>query len=357
MPGCAAGGSTKLPAGAPALEPGVWKKISPPAPFGVVPNTFTQGLALDPCNAGVMYVGVDGFDVKASMGGLYKTTDAGATWARIGTPNLDEPVRVRVDPRNPQHLYVGDGVRGGTLGFWVSNDGGATWTMPPAFKALSAMGFVSDVYDVAPDPADFAHVLVTSHSPWGGSNSKWNNNSGVLESKDGGATWIVHDPFAGAGYGNNIWFLGDGRTWLLGTQGHGFWRTADAGATWTKVTDNSMQHGGGSLYRTKSGVLYAGGTPHMMRSADNGLSWTMIGPYSGINAVWGDGSRLYSGVLFQNAAWLTAPEEAGTPWTNYDGGTQKFTSGPFEMAFDAANGILYSASWGEGVLALKVVKP
>jgi hypothetical protein len=43
-------------------------------------------------------------------------------------------------------------------------------------------------------------------------------------------------------------------------------------------------------------------------------------------------------------------------WTNYGGGAQKFTSGPFEMAFDAANGIMYSASWGEGVLALRVAK-
>jgi hypothetical protein len=41
-------------------------------------------------------------------------------------------------------------------------------------------------------------------------------------------------------------------------------------------------------------------------------------------------------------------------WTPYNGGAQKFTDGPFEMAFDAANGILYSANWGNGILALKV---
>jgi hypothetical protein len=199
---------------------------------------------------------------------------------------------------------------------------------------------------------------VTSHSPWdgfgGGANAQWgNDDSGVLESQDGGDNWVIHDPIKGWSHGNGVWFLDDRSSWLFGSQADGFWRTTDAGAHWTQViADNNMQHGGGGVYRSRSGTLYAGGTPHLMRSPDNGVTWKLIGPYSGFNFVIGDGTRLYTAPVF-GPDFITATESDDSTWTSYAGGPA-LTGGPFEMAFDAANGIVYSANWTAGLWALRI---
>jgi hypothetical protein len=349
-----------LPQGAPALTMGSWKDISP---AGVDWDTvFTQGLAIDPCNPAVLYLTTDSFD--ASKGGLYKSVDAGATWTRVakitgGPGYLDEPIKVVIDPKNTQHMYVGDGVRGGSEGFWISTDGGNTFTQPTGFSDLKSQLFPFDVYDVSADPTDFDHVLVSFHGAWGWTDTKWNTNSGVLESKDGGMTWTVHEPMMGWGTGHAINFLykpelglGDSKSWLLGTQGAGQWRTTDAGATWKKVSETGIQHGGGKVYYTKAGVLFATGGNQNMRSSDNGATWTPVGPGGGYNGIVGDGKLLYTAKCFGPTAITTSPETDGTKWT--DSSSQQFKQGPFEMAFDGVNGIVYSASWGSGMWALKV---
>jgi photosystem II stability/assembly factor-like uncharacterized protein len=346
------------PPGKPALTAGVWTNISPvDVPFG---DAFTQGMAIDPCDPATLYLTVCSFDVEVNKAGLYKSTDAGATWKK--TSALDEPIRIRIDPRNPRHLYAIDGVRGGTQGFFVSVNGGETFEQPEGFASLktSAGIFQADTYDVAADPADFDHVLVSHHSAWGWTDTKWNTSSGVLESKDGGTSWIVHEPLAGWGSGHAINFLfnpelglGNSDTWLLGTQGPGMFRTEDAGKTWTKVSELGIQHGGGSVYYDKAGVLYASGANGNLRSADNGLTWTKVSEGKGYNAVFGDGELLYTAPGFGPTSYFTSPEGEGTTWTPFNT-TQQFSAGPFEMALDRANGILYSANWGEGLWALKL---
>jgi hypothetical protein len=347
-----------MPATKPNLTAGVWTNISPAdVPFG---DAFTQGMAIDPCDPATLYLTVDSFDVEVNKAGLYKSTDAGATWKK--TSALDEPIRIRIDPRDSRHLYAVDGVRGGTQGFFVSVNGGETFEQPEGFTNLktSADIFQYDTYDVAVDPSDFDHVLVSHHSAWGWTDTKWNTSSGVLESKDGGTSWIVHEPLAGWGSGHAINFLfnpelglGNSDTWLLGTQGPGMFRTEDAGKTWTKVSDLGIQHGGGSVYYDKAGVLYASGANGNLRSADNGLTWTKVSEGKGYNAVFGDGELLYTAPGFGPTSYFTSPEGEGTTWTPFNT-TQQFSAGPFEMALDRTHGILYSANWGEGLWALKL---
>ncbi len=343
----------------PSLTAGAWQRITPPGVTMTADNhVFCQGLAIDPAHPSTLYLCVCAYDV--SKGGLYKTDDGGGTWAKIG--NLDEPIHVAIDPRHTNHLYCVDGVRGSTLGFWVSHDGGKTWTLPPGFTAATQLPVgTQDLYSLATDPTDFNHVLVSFHSPWRDS-----VNCGILESRDGGATWTVHNPPAGSarGYGMAIFFLynpvtkqGNKNTWLFTTQAGGFYRTTDGGATWTQVYGLQMTHGGNQLYRTKAGVLYSGGYQYPVCSTDNGASWQQVKTglvYSWYMGICGDGKTLYTACSNSNEPFFTSPETDGIHWTAYAGGTQKFSAEPFEMGYDPVNRILYSASWSEGLLALKL---
>lgn len=359
-------GTTDLPAGAPELEVGRWTDITPPEiPKGDPENLIGQGLTMDPCNSAVLYWGTTPF--QSEYAGLYRSTDAGGSWTRLGTPGgvdenrstfVDMPLRIRVDPNDPQHLYVGDGVRGDTLGFWISNDAGETWEKPAGLIALGEERgyFVDDIYDVAVDPTDFDHVLVSFHSGWSDELS-----SGVVESKDGGETWEAFEGPPSWGSGHSIKFLyeptlgiGDANTWLLGTQEDGYWRTTDAGQNWDKVSDESIFHGGGSIYYSSDGVLYATAVTGILRSTNNGESFTHI-DLPGTTGIVGDGETMYTGAAygFGEQPILVSPETDGRNWTEFNSQTLE-DGGPYEMVFDPVNRIIYSSNWFQGIWALKL---
>lgn len=355
---------TALPASAPALEVGVWKNITPASHLGYLgsPETMiAQGIAMDPCDTATLYWGTTPY--QPDKGGLFKTTDGGGSWTKLGP--FDEPLHVRVNPSDPQHLYVGDGVRGSTQGFWVSHDGGETWAKPEGFVAVAAsIGItqssgMDDIYDVAVDPTDFNHVLLSFHSPW--SWDEFDLGAGVIESKDGGNTWNVIER-QGWGHGHSIKFLyepelgiGDSNTWLLGTQGPGYWRTSDAGKTWQQVSANGIAHGGGTSYYTKEGVLYASGSPKNLRSTDNGETWTEL-PVGGATCIFGDGTRLYSAPAWGMNPFFVSPESDGLTWEPQAGDQVFDNGGPYEMVMDKANGIIYASMWEQGVWAMKVAE-
>jgi hypothetical protein len=352
----------------PALTPGIWKNITPsalslPGTYGV---TFVTVAPSDSCT---LYASFD-------VAGLWRTTDGAATWAKVGTPPatygptttyLDSPVAVAVDPDDTNHLYATEGVRGTSMGFWVSTDAGATWTWPPGFVSISATIGTVDMTAMVVDPTDFKHVLVGSHSAWKGM-----GNAGILESKDGGATFIAHAASASWPAGSlGVHFLyapdlgiGNKDTWLVGLDGNGFWRTTDGGASWTQVETWGTAHGGHAIYYAKNGTLYAGGYQYPVRSSDNGVTWQQVSsglPYAYYYTVQGDGKVLYTMKSFAdngahyNEPYQASPETDGLTWTAYQGGAQKFDNGPATMIFDRGDRIMYSANWTAGLWALEVL--
>lgn len=119
-----------------------WQQVGPGAGLhedpnrglveGRIPTTgITLSLAQDPRDStgGTVYVG--------SGGGLWKTTNAGASFTQLGVPAV--PVGgVGVDPSNPDTVVAATGQafqgggEGGGLGAYVSHDAGRTWTRPAA---------------------------------------------------------------------------------------------------------------------------------------------------------------------------------------------------------------------------------
>jgi hypothetical protein len=355
----------------PALKPGVWTDITPPDLKGsnhyCDANYGSQSVQLDPHNKAIIYVAVD-------QRGLWKSVDAGATWKLVGTPPakccppttayIDSPIDFRIDPNDSRHMYIAQGVRGNTVGFWVSTDGGENWAEPPGFLDVMKVA-TNDTATMAVDPSDFNHVLLSSHSPW------HVPERGVMETRDGGKTFLTHTAPVGGSATFGINFLnnpalgiGNSQTWIASVDGSGMFMTADSGQTWKNVSTLGTIHGGiRELYYTKSGVVYSGANYQMARSTDKGLTWTAVGPKfgSGYYQVIGDGNNLYAQVANtggngtgSDQPYLTSAESDGVTWTPYQAGAQKFSDGPYQMTFDAVSRIIYSANWCAGVWALKV---
>src|SRR6185369_96890 len=137
-------------------------------------------------------------------GGMRRSTDSGASWVAIGDlPMPNSLGRVRIDPHDSMHLYATGSVQGESLGFWVSHDGGAHWTIPATFLAgAQASTWTIDVYNIAVDPTDFNHFILSFHGGW----SCCGEDAGVVESTDGGQTFIAHAPATGMNHGQGIAF-------------------------------------------------------------------------------------------------------------------------------------------------------
>ena len=92
---------------------------------GKLPRRPIASIAVDRSNYQVAYVAYNGFNAATPHrpGHVFKTTDAGQSWADISGNLPDSPVNsVVLDPAYPNTLYVGTDV-----GPFVTRNGGATW--------------------------------------------------------------------------------------------------------------------------------------------------------------------------------------------------------------------------------------
>ncbi len=113
---------------------GVWKSTNAGGSWtpiaDMLANIAVCSMALDPKNPSVIYVGTgEGFSNSDGVrgAGIFKTTDAGVTWARLtataSNTNFYAVTDLIVSPNDSNRVYAS------TLsGVWRSPDGGTTWT-------------------------------------------------------------------------------------------------------------------------------------------------------------------------------------------------------------------------------------
>ena len=92
-------------------------------------------VVVDPKDSNVVWLGTgeNASQRSAHFGtGLYKSTDAGATWTRVGLENSEHIGKILIDPRNSNVVWVASQgplfSAGGDRGLYKTTDGGKVWT-------------------------------------------------------------------------------------------------------------------------------------------------------------------------------------------------------------------------------------
>ncbi len=199
-------------------------------------------LAVAPSDPNVVWAGTGETFIRSNIShgnGIYRSTDAGKTWTRMGLEKAGRIGRIIIDPRNPDvvlaaamgHCYGPQQERG----VFRTADGGKTWN-----RVL----FVDEntgCSDLAMDPTNprllFAGMWPMLIRTWG----KWSGGPGgsLHASRDGGLTW---KRLEGSGLpkteigkvGLAVAASDPNRVYaLIETKDEGLWRSDDGGGSWT----------------------------------------------------------------------------------------------------------------------------
>jgi photosystem II stability/assembly factor-like uncharacterized protein len=211
---------------------------------GKIPLGSTGCVAVADSDPNVIYLGTGSDDVRSNVStgrGVYKTTDGGQTWRFVGLYNVGQIGSVRIHPTNPDVVWVaaqGDAFKpNAERGVFKTTDGGRTWR-----KVL----FVSEsvgAMDVELKPNNpsvvYAWMSRLERKPW--TIISGSPDGGFFKSIDGGE----HFTKVAAGLPNEL--IGKANLAVTAAKpdrvyalveakpGGGLYRSDDAGRTWSLV--------------------------------------------------------------------------------------------------------------------------
>jgi len=166
-----------------------WKNVSD----GYFKTGSVGAIAVAESDPNVVYVGMGEHAVRGVMthhgDGVYKSTDAGKTWKRIGLELTQHISRIVIDPKNPNIVLV---AAQGALyshsqqrGVYKSIDGGVTW---------KNVLFVDNKTGAAELSMDMTNPRILYAAMWEHGRLPWKvisggPGSGLYKSTDAGDTW------------------------------------------------------------------------------------------------------------------------------------------------------------------------
>ncbi|MBK9107037.1 MAG: glycosyl hydrolase [Saprospiraceae bacterium] len=174
---------------------GVWKTTNAAVSFKPVFDKYCQSIgaiAIDQKHPDTIYVGTGESNMRNSVSignGMYKSTDGGNNWIKIGLDSTEHISKILVDPLNSQILYV---AAPGPLwsdsqhrGLYKSINGGKTW------DKILYMNERTGCADIAIHPTQTNIVYATF---WEFRRKAYSfvsggKGSGIYKSEDSGKTW------------------------------------------------------------------------------------------------------------------------------------------------------------------------
>ena len=275
--------------------------------------------------------------------GIYRSTDGGDTWERVGLKSSRTIGRIVIDPEDPNRIWVAVSGnlfnKGGQRGVYVSTDGGDSWE-----RSLAPPNRRTGAADIAVDPDDPDHLIVGlwDHRRTPAKRLYTGQGSGVWETRDAGDSWQRLGPDEGLPAASDV----TGRIGVAFAPSNGnrvyavyannasgsfqdFFTSSNGGSDWTRPAGASDLTGCCSTYgwwfarvfvdpENASRLLVAG--LNMWQSADAAQNFTPIGTSMHVDqhiAVWdtrGAGTTMYAG----NDGGLYVSTNGGASWTKSD---------------------------------------
>jgi photosystem II stability/assembly factor-like uncharacterized protein len=265
-------------------------------------------VVVDPRDSNVVWLGTGENNNQRSVSfgdGVYKSTDGGKTWHRMGLDRSEHIQNIVIDPRNSSVVYVTAigplWASGGDRGLFKTMDGGRTWT---SILTVSADTGVTDLV-VDPRNPDVLYAAAYQRRRAVGQLIGGGPESGIYKSSDGGRTWARLTKGLPT---VDIGRIGLGINWrhprtvyalVTAQRGEGgFFRSDDGGATWARIGKRlpaAGERGGGR--GAPPDDWYRGGDPgyyneifvdahdpetiwslqtNVDRSQDGGKTWTQV---------------------------------------------------------------------------------
>lgn len=234
---------------------GLWKTTDGAASWQPMTDGKTDtaafgSVAVCEANPDVVYAATGEAQLRGNVlpgSGVWKTSDGGKTWAKIGLAAVHNFSRVRIHPKNCDTVFVGGfghyGADNDDRGVFRSKDGGKNWS-----KVLYRDAKTGAV-DISIDPANpdviYAALWEAWRKPWGMSSG--GPGSGLFKSADGGNTWAEITRAPGLPKDGLIGKIGvsvspadPNRVYAIieHEAAGGVYASSDAGKTWEKRGDS-----------------------------------------------------------------------------------------------------------------------
>jgi photosystem II stability/assembly factor-like uncharacterized protein len=275
-----------------AVGGGVWRSDNAGRTWEPVfdsqPVASIGAISVAPSSPDVLYVGSGEADMRSDISygnGMYKSTDGGRSWARIGLTDTRQIGRILVDPKDPNlvfvaalgHAYGPNAERG----VFRSADGGRTWTRV-LFKDEN-----TGAIDLAADPSDARIILAalwqTRRPPWNVYPPSNGPGSGLYRSTDGGDTWKpVTSGFPSEKLGRIRLAFAPSQPRrvyaIVDAKAGGLYVSEDAGVSWKRqssdrrIWERGWYFGGVTVDPRDANVVYACDTA-MYKSTDGGKTF------------------------------------------------------------------------------------